>query len=82
MVKQVVKFEASDGKKFDTELEANGHELALQNTPMIDAFVDAIKAQKASAGYLRNTLPQFLAFQASYVPPAATEAPVDETAEA
>lgn len=71
MATAVTKFKSKDGKEFDTELEADGHDASLANAGVIEAFIVASKAGKAAAGFLRNNLPKFLVFQASYVPPAA-----------
>ena len=71
MATAVTKFKSQDGKEFDTELEADGHDASLANAGVIEAFITAAGVKKAQAGALRNQLPKFLAFQKSYVPPAA-----------
>jgi hypothetical protein len=70
MATPVTKFMTSDGKEFDTELEADGHEAGLKHAKLIEAYIAKSGALKAGAGMLRNHLPQFIAFQASYVEPA------------
>lgn len=70
MATAVTKFKSQDGKEFDTELEADGHDASLVHAGMIEAYITNSGAQKAAAGMLRNQLPRFLAFMKGYVPPA------------
>ena len=66
MVKQVVQYETSDGKKFNSEVEAQGHEVSLENRPLIEAYIKAadLKVEGAQAGFLRKHLAGFIAFDA------------------
>jgi len=71
MVQQVVSFKTSDGKTFDNEADAKGHEAGIANTQVIEAYIAHARLQKAQAGLMRKHLGSFIAFDATYVPPAA-----------
>ena len=62
MVTAVTSYKTSDGKVFNTEIEAAGHEKFLSVQPQVEAYIAASGASKVVAGLLRKQIPGFLAF--------------------
>lgn len=62
MVQQVITFQTSDGKKFTSEIEANGHEKLLSIATQVDAYVAAAGVGLAEATRARKYISGFLAF--------------------
>jgi hypothetical protein len=71
MVKQVTTFETTDGKKFTSEVEANGHEKALSIGAAIDAYTKAAGVGPAEATRARKYISGYAAFMETYDGPLA-----------
>ena len=63
MATAIQKFVTADGKEFDTQAEAEGHEMSLQFKEVVEAFITAQGYKKVQAGIVRKAVPAFLAFQ-------------------
>ena len=63
MATAIQKFVTADGKEFSTQLEAEGHEMALQTREVVEGFIAAAGYKKVQAGMARKMIPAFLAFQ-------------------
>jgi hypothetical protein len=69
MVKQVTTYETSDGKKFTSEIEANGHEKFLSINGAVEAFVQASALGPAEATRARKYIGGYVAFVETYSGP-------------
>ena len=62
MVTLVQSYKTSDGKVFDSETDAAGHEKYLELKEKIEAFIEAQGLTKKAAGSARKHIPAFMAF--------------------
>lgn len=76
MVKQVTSYETTDGKKFTSEIEANGHEQLLAIGGAIEAFTTAAGLGPAEATRAKKYISGYVAFLKTYEGPMALPEPV------
>ena len=69
MVKQVTSYETSDGKKFTSEVEANGHEELVSIAGAVEAFVKEASLGPAEATRARKYISGYAAFVKGYEGP-------------
>lgn len=69
MVKQLTVFETTDGKKFDNELAANGHEMSLSASKSIEAYLAAAEVSRGAKAVSKH-IAGYLGFMETYVPAA------------
>lgn len=65
MATAIQKFVTADGAEFNSQAEAEGHEVALQSKEVVEAFIAASGYKKVQSGMARKMIPAFLAFQAT-----------------
>lgn len=65
MAKLITTYEANDGKKFATELEADAHDLSLGMADTVKAYIAAAGLGKAEATRASKYITGFAAFNAA-----------------
>lgn len=73
------KFRATDGSIHPTRAEAEARGVYLDNQAQIEAFILYAKLSAQQAGAMRKLLPQYMIFDAIYVPPVAVPAGTETT---
>ena len=66
MVKHIVSFETTDGKKFLNEAEANGHETLISVAAAVDAYAAAAELGLAETTRAKRYISGYLAFVETY----------------
>lgn len=66
MVKQVTSYETSDGKKFGSEADANGHEKLISIAKAVDAYIKAVGLGDAEGTRAKRYISGFDAFSDTY----------------
>lgn len=62
-VEAVQMFRTTDGETFETEVEAQAHQSALESEAKVDAFIAGREWKKGQATHAKNVIMQFLAAQ-------------------
>jgi hypothetical protein len=59
-VKEVTRFETTDGQLFETAIDATNHETQISISRRVDAYITGISAQPPASTRLRNDLTRFM----------------------